>query len=54
MMDTYLVEYYTHENQKVGIQVSAYTAQNAISYAQNFPDFNVLAGYPVKISSGND
>ena len=50
MMDTFLVEYYTRDGRKIGMQVSAYTAQDAIRYAEKFPDFYNLAGYPQKIS----
>lgn len=49
-MNTYLVKYYTHENKVVGIQISAYNAQDAIAYAQNMPDFNVLMGYPEQVN----
>lgn len=50
-MDTYHVEYYTKDGMRVGMQVSAYCSQDALNYAQQMPNFEMLASYPDKISS---
>ena len=49
-MNTYLVEFYTSDGRKRGVQISAYTAQDAIAYAEKMPDFTALAGYPQQIN----
>lgn len=50
-MDTYHVEYWTKDGSRVGMQVSAYCSQDVINYAQQMPNFDMLASYPDKISS---
>ena len=49
-MNTYLVKYYTHNGRIVGVQVTAYTAQDAICYAERMPDFVALSGYPEQLN----
>ena len=39
MMDTYHVEYYTKDGQRVGVQISAYCSQDVIDYAKQLPSF---------------
>lgn len=51
MMDTYQVEFYTKDGQRVGVQVMAYSSYDAEKYAQQMPNFNYLASFPEKISS---
>lgn len=51
MMDTYQVEFYTKDGQRVGVQVMAYSSHDAEKYAQQMPNFNYLASFPEKISS---
>ena len=51
-MDTYMVEYWTKDGTRVGIQVSAYCSQDAIRYAEQMPNFDMLASFPEKIASG--
>ena len=51
MMDTYHVEFWTKDGARVGMQVSAYCSQDAISYTEQMPNFDQLASYPDKISS---
>ena len=50
MMDTYLVEFYTKDGRKVGVQVSAYTAGDARKYAEQMPNYNYMASYPERIN----
>lgn len=54
MMDTYLVEYYTTEGKRIGVQVSAYCSYDAEQYARKMPDFSYLVTFPEKIRSGYD
>ena len=49
-MNTYLIKFYTSDGRVAGIQISAYTAQDAIRYAENMPDFTALCGYPEQVS----
>ena len=51
MMDTYHIEYYTKDGQRVGMQISAYCSQDVINYAEQMPNFYQLASYPEKIDS---
>ena len=50
-MDTYHVEYWTKDGTRVGVQISAYCSQDAQRYAEQMPNFDMLASYPDKISS---
>lgn len=49
-MNTYLVKYYTPDGRVAGIQISAYTAQDAIRYAEGLPGFTALMGYPEQVN----
>ena len=51
-MDTYYVEYYRHDNSKVGVRISAYSGCDAQRYAEQLPDYYMLATYPTKVESG--
>lgn len=53
-MDTYQVEYWTQDGTRVGMQILAYCSQDAQRYAEQMPNFNMLASYPEKIKSGYD
>jgi hypothetical protein len=48
-MNTYRVEYYTKDGQRVGVQISAYCSQDVIDYTKQLPNFYQLASYPEKI-----
>ena len=52
MMDTYHVEYWTKDGTRIGMQVSAYCSQDVIRYAEQLPNFEMLAKFPEKIASG--
>ena len=52
MMDTFYVEYYRHDNSKVGLRISAYSSCDALRYAEQLPDYYMLAKYPEKLESG--
>lgn len=39
MMPRWYVEYYTKDNRRVGITISAWTALDARAYAEKMPDF---------------
>ena len=51
-MDTYHVEYWTTDGTRVGMQVSAYSSYDAQRYAEQMPNFDMLASFPEKIASG--
>lgn len=51
MMDTYQVEYWTTDGTRVGVQISAYSAYDAQRYAEQMPNFEVMASYPEKLTS---
>ena len=51
MMDTYIVEYYTKDGTRTGVQVQAYSSYDAQRYAEQMPNFDMLASFPEKISS---
>lgn len=53
MMDKYHVEYYTKDGKRVGMEISAYCSQDALNYAEQMPNYNMLASYPDKVESGN-
>ena len=48
-MKRYYIEYYTIENQKVGMEVSAITPTEAVIYARHLPNFKSLVCYPVEV-----
>ena len=50
-MDTYHVEYWTKDGTRVGVQISAYCSQDAQRYAEQMPNFDMLASLPDMISS---
>ena len=52
MMDTYYVEYYRKDGTKVGIRISAYSSSDAQRYAEQMPDYNMMASFPEKVESG--
>lgn len=52
MMDTYYVEYYRKDNTKVGLRVSAYSSYDAQRFAEQMPDYYMLATFPQKVESG--
>jgi len=54
MMDTYHVEFFTKDGQRVGVQVAAYSSYDAEKYAQQMPNYDHLASFPEKIKSGYD
>lgn len=47
MMDTYHVEFFTKDGQRVGVQVAAYSSYDALNYDH-------LASFFEKIKSGYD
>jgi hypothetical protein len=51
-MDTYHVEYWTKDGTRVGLQISAYCSQDVIKYAEQMPNFNMIASFPDKIANG--
>ena len=52
MMDTYVVEYYTKDGSRVGVQVQAYSSYDAQRYAEQMPNYETMASFPEKIKSG--
>lgn len=52
MMDTYVVEFFTTDGRRIGVQVQAYSSYDAQKYAESMPNYNYLAGFPEKISNG--
>ena len=46
MMKMYYVSYWTQSGQKVGMNISAYSALDAKMYAEHLPDFKTLCNYP--------
>lgn len=54
MMDTYLVEYWTTDGTRTGMQIQAYSSYDAQRYAENLPNFDMMAKFPEKIASGWD
>jgi hypothetical protein len=52
MMDTYVVEYWTTDGTRTGVQVQAYSSYDAQRYAEQMPNFEQLATFPEKIASG--
>ena len=51
-MDTYSVEYWTKDGTRVGVQIQAYSSYDAQRYAEQMPNFDMLASFPEKIASG--
>ena len=49
MLNQYYVEYWNKQNQKVGMNISAYSALDAKIYAEKMPEFRTMANYPVKV-----
>ena len=49
-MNTYQVEFYTTDGRRVGLQVSAYSENEAKRYAEQMPNYNYLVMYPQKIN----
>lgn len=52
MMDTYVVEYWTKDGTRTGVQVQAYSSYDAQRYAEQMPNYDMLAMFPEKIQSG--
>ena len=50
MMKMYYVSYWTQSGQKVGMNVSAYSALDAKMYAEHLPDFKTLCNYPQAVN----
>lgn len=50
-MDTYVVEYYTKDGIRTGVQVQAYSSYDAQRYAEQMPNYDMLASFPEKITS---
>lgn len=48
-MKQYYIEYYTIENQKVGMTISAITPTEAVIYARHLPNFKNIVCYPVEV-----
>lgn len=46
MLKQYYVEFWNMNGQKVGLQISAYSALDAKMYAEKMPEFKALAKYP--------
>ena len=46
MMKQFYFEFWNTNGQKIGMQVSAYTALDAKIYAEKMPEFKTLAKYP--------
>ena len=52
MMDKYHIEYWTHDGTRVGMEISAYCSQDVIKYAEQMPNYDLLATFPEKVESG--
>ena len=50
-MDTYQVEFWTKDGTRAGVQVQAYSSYDAQKYAEQMPNFDMLASFPEKITS---
>ena len=50
-MDTYVVEYYTKDGTRTGIQIQAYSSYDAQRYAEQMPNYDMLASFPEKVNS---
>ena len=46
MMNQYYFEFWNASGQKIGMQISAYSAIDAKIYAEKMPEFKTLAKYP--------
>ena len=51
-MDTYVVEYYTKDGSRIGVQIQAYSSYDAQRYAEQMPNFEMLAKFPERIAIG--
>lgn len=49
MLKQYYVEFYNTSGQKVGMQISAYSALDAKMYAEKMPEFRTLSKYPQQV-----
>ena len=54
MMDTYIVEYFTKDGSRIGVQIQAYSSYDAQRYAEAMPNFDHHAKFPERIASGWD
>ena len=54
MMDTYQVEFFTKDGQRVGVQVSAYSSYDAQRYAEQMPNYNYMASFPEKVHTNTN
>lgn len=50
MMDTYQVEFYTKDGQRIGMQVSAYSSYDVQKYIEKMPNYNYMVAFPEKIN----
>ena len=50
MMDTYRVEFYNKDGQRVGMQVQAYSSYDAQRFVEQMPNYNYLAQFPTKVN----
>ena len=50
MLDTYQVEFYNKDGQRVGMQVQAYSSYDAQRFVEQMPNYNYLAQFPTKIN----
>ena len=50
MLKQYYVSYWTVSGQKVGMNVSAYSALDAKMYAEKLPDFKSMCNYPQAVN----
>ena len=53
-MDTYQVEFFTKDGQRVGVQVSAYSSYDAQRYAEQMPNYNYMASFPEKVHTNTN
>ena len=51
MMDTYHIEYWTKDGTRVGMNFAAYCSQDVIRYAEQMPNYDLLAEFPTKITN---
>lgn len=51
MKDTYQVEFFNKDGQRVGMQVQAYSSYDAQRFVESMPNYNYLASFPERIDN---
>ena len=49
MLKQYFVQFWNTQGQKVGMNISAYSALDAKMYAEHLPEFKTLVNYPKEV-----